>query len=123
MTEAHTLTLSRFSQRLLGRIQHFTLRWSASGRIVASLIAARSHAAAFACLRIDGNQESVAIAIGELVALRVGAVLNGLVQLEPAVVLCAEVFYVSQNHAASVRAGLALELHGSHLAAAQLRFN
>src|SRR5258708_14021680 len=107
MTEAHTLTLSRCSQRLLGGIQECPVRWSASGRIVASLIAARSHAAALAGVRVDRNQESIAIGVGELVALRVGAVLNGLVQLEAAIILCAEVLYIPQHHAGAVRAGLA----------------
>src|SRR5258708_21144175 len=71
------------------------------------LPAASAHPAALACLRIDRNQESVAVGIREFVALCVGAVLDGLVQLEAAVVLCAEGFYVSHNHAVPVRPGLA----------------
>src|SRR5260221_7907626 len=58
-----------------------------------------------------------------MVALRVGAVFDGVVHLEAAIILCAEVFYVSQNHAGTVRPGLALQLHGRHLSAAQFGFN
>ena len=65
------------------------------GTIVDSL----AHAAALACLRIDRNQESVAVGIGELVTLRVGAVFDRVIHLEAAIVLCAEVLYVSQHHA------------------------
>ena len=56
-------------------------------------------------------------------ALRVGAVLNGPVHLEPIVVLCTEVLYIPQHDALTVSTRLALQLHRRQLAVPQLGLN
>src|SRR6266404_6620809 len=75
------------------------------------------HAATVAFSRIDRNQESVAVGIGERVAGKIGAVLDGAVQFEPAVVLRAKVLYIPQYDTRAVRARLALQFHRGHFAA------
>ena len=49
-------------------------------------------------------------------ALRVGAVLDGAVHLEPIVVLCAEVLYIPQYDALAIGTQLALQFHHRQLA-------
>src|ERR1700674_27075 len=72
------------------------------------------HAAALAFMRIDRNQKSIPVGVGEFVSLHIGAVIERTVHLEAVIVLCPKIFYVLQYHAIAIGARLALQLHRRH---------
>src|SRR5215472_15042719 len=78
-----------------------------------------SHSAGFTFMCVNRDQEGVAVVIGELVALAIGAVLNGSVELKAVIVLCAKVFHVFQNDAFAVSSGFAFQFHLRQLAIAE----
>src|SRR5215831_15799078 len=81
-----------------------------------SLLLGSSHAGRFAFMRVDRNQESVPVGIREFVPLHIGAVLQGAIHGEAAVILSSEIFDILQNHSLTIRTALTLQLHRSHLA-------
>src|SRR5882762_9199307 len=83
------------------------------GRLNEILSLAR-HAAALAFMRIDRNQKSIPVGVGEFVSLHIGAVIERTVHFEAVIVLSPKIFYVLQYHAVAIGARLALQLHGSH---------
>src|SRR5215475_3735127 len=78
-----------------------------------------SHSRGFTFMRVNRDQESVAVSVGELVALAIGAVLNGSVELEAVIVLCAKVLHVFQDDTLAVSSGLAIQFHPRQLAVAE----
>src|SRR6476620_3959338 len=87
------------------------------------LMAASSHATAFAFMCVNRNQERVPVGIGKFVSLHVGTVIKGAVEFKPIVVLRPEVFHVLEYDPLAVCAGFTLQLHLGHLATSQLGFD
>src|SRR6266849_4824227 len=78
-----------------------------------SLVA--GHATGLAFVRIDRNQKSVPVGVGEFVSLHIGAVIERAVHFEAVIVLRPEILDVPQYDAFAVGAVLALQLHRGHL--------
>src|SRR5229473_2010957 len=72
------------------------------------------HATGLALVRIDRNQEGVAVGVGEFVSLYIGAVIEGTIHFKTVIVLSPKIFYVLQYHAVAIGARLTLQLHGGH---------
>jgi hypothetical protein len=51
------------------------------------------HAATLAFVRIDRNQKSISVGVGEFVSLYIGAVIEGTVHFEAVIVLCPKIFF------------------------------
>lgn len=77
-------------------------------------VAAR-HAAGFALVRVDRNQKSVPVGLGEFMSSHIGAVIDRAIHIEAVIVLRSEILDVLQYDAFAVGAALALQLHRRHL--------
>src|SRR5712692_11798044 len=80
---------------------------------------AAGHTTALAFVRVDRNQKSVAVGVGEFVSLQVGAVIERAVHFEAVIVLGPKIFYIPQYHALAIGTRLTRQLHGGHLTTTQ----
>src|ERR1700694_3519604 len=73
------------------------------------------HAAGLAFVRVDRNQKSVPVGVGEFMSLHIGAVIERAIHFEAVIVLRSEILDVLQYDAFAVGAALALQLHRRQL--------
>src|SRR5260370_40652651 len=73
------------------------------------------HAAGLAFVRVDRNQKSVPVGVGEFMSLHIGAVIERAIHFEAVIVLRSEILDVLQYDAFAVGAALGLQLHRRHL--------
>src|SRR5258708_25784261 len=79
---------------------------------VLSLAARHATTLAFVC--IDRNQKSVAVGAGKFVSLYVGALIEGTVHFQAAMVRGSKKCYIPQYHALAICPRFTRQLHGGH---------